>query len=48
MRTNKELPGVIKDESEDWVNLVNKGSLTHIGSMTFGIFGSMELEVQRF
>ena len=48
MNTDEELPGVAKDESEDWVDLVDRGGLTHIGSMTFGVFGSMELEVRRF
>ena len=48
MNTDKELPGLAKDESEDWVDFVDRGGLTHTGSMMFGVFGSMELEVRRF
>ena len=48
MNTDEELRGVAKDESEDWVDLVDRGGLTHIGSMTFGVFGFMELKVWQF
>ena len=35
-------------ESEDWIKMIDRGGLTHVGNMTFGVFGSMELEVKRF
>ena len=28
--------------------MIDRGGLTHVGNMTFGVFGSMELEVKRF
>ena len=37
-----------EQESEDWTALVDRGGLTHIGDMTYGVFHSMELEVKLF
>ena len=36
------------DDSEDWTALVDRGGLTHVGDMTYGLFESMELEVKKF
>ena len=37
-----------EQESEDWTALVDRGGLTHVGDMTYGVFHSMELEVKLF
>ena len=35
--------------SEDWIKrYVDRGGLTHVGNMTFGVFQSMELVVRQF
>ena len=35
-------------DSEDWTALVDRGGLTHVRDMTYGLFESMELEVKKF
>ena len=35
-----------EQESEDLTALVDRGGLTHVGDMTYGVFRSMELEVK--
>ena len=35
------------DESEDWVNSVDRGGLKHINEMSYTTFASMELELRR-
>ena len=35
-------------ESEDWTTIINRGGLTHIGNMTYGMFESMELVIRHF
>lgn len=39
---------VSEHESEDWIRIIDKGSLAHIGNMTFGVCASMELEIRRY
>ena len=34
--------------SEDWIKRIDRGGLTHVGNMTFGMFQSMELVVRQF
>ena len=41
---NDELSGGMKDDSEDWLAVLGRCGLTHIGNMIFGLFVSMELE----
>ena len=48
MSAEDEVAGDAKDESEDWLAVIDRGGLTHIGNMTFGVFVSMELEVRQF
>ena len=36
------------DGSEDWTKTMDRGGLTHVGNMTFGIFQSIELVVRQF
>ena len=43
LNSSEKLPGVSTDDSEDWIHLLDRGGLTHIDSMTYGVFGSMEL-----
>ena len=45
LNNNKD---VSKDESEDWTSLVDRGGLTHVDDMTYGVFVSMELVVKIF
>ena len=35
------------DGSEDWIKTMDRGGLTHIGNMTFGVFQSIELVVRQ-
>ena len=36
------------DESEDWTRLINRGGLTQVGNLTYGVFLSMELAIRQF
>ena len=37
-----------KDESLEWMALIDRGGLTHIGNVTFCVFGNMELVAKQF
>ena len=37
-----------KDESDDWMAIIDRGGLTHIGNVTFCVLVCMELEIKQF
>ena len=36
------------DESQDWVNMIDRGGLKHVNNTTYMVFASMELVVRRY
>ena len=48
LELNEPEEDVSEHKSEDWIRLINKGALMHIGNMTFGVFVSIELEIRRY
>ena len=40
----EELSVDLNDESEDWLAVLGRGGLTHIGNMMFALFLFMQLE----
>ena len=36
------------DEFEDWTSFINRGGLTQVGNMTYGVFLSMEPAISNF
>ena len=43
-----EKPTDDDDDSNEWMSLIDRGGLTHIGNVTFCVFGAMELQVKNF
>ena len=40
-------PSEMEDESKDWMEIVDRGGLTHISNMTYMMFASVELELRK-
>ena len=41
-------PGEMEDESNEWMNEVDRGGLKHVTNMTYMLFASAELEIRKY